>query len=1147
MPTDEERLEAGIAALEAQRGQLGDEVVDAALRGLHARLAALREAAQEPAQALRQVSIVFLDVVGSTSLGQHLDPEAIGSLMDGMLARGSAIVEAHRGRVLQYAGDNLLAAFGADEAAEDDAERAVRCGLALLELGTSLRAEVEAAHGLAGTGVRIGIHTGGVLLGGGVDKDGSIRGQAVNVAARMEQTAPPGGLRISHDTYRLVRGVFDVEEQPPLAVKGVDAPVRSYLVLRAKPRAFRLTTRGIEGVETRMIGRDAELAALQAAFARVVAPGAGLERVFVVSEAGVGKSRLLYEFESWSEARAERCLLFRARATPQTRAQPYGLLRDVFAWRWQILDDDSLDVARRKLEQALLPLFDDGADAGMGAAADGEAHVHLLGQLIGFGYNESPHVRGIRDDAQQIHDRGFQAAAQALRHLARREGLPIVILLDDLHWADAGSLDWIDHLARVDRDVPILIVSLTRPTLFERRPDAAPAEGGVAAQRINLHPLGVAESRRLASELLQRLGDVPEALNDLLTARGGGNPFYMEELVKMLIDQGAIATTGERWSLDAERLRTVRVPPTLTGVLQARLDGLPAPERRALQLASVVGMTFWDAALAHVDVEAPRRLPALRARALVEPKEDSEAVAHGVREHAFSHQILHQVTYGTVLRRVKRDAHARAADWLARHTGILGPRLLAVAAEHYERAGDAANAAEHYARAAANMVETFAHEAAIEASTRGLGLVASDEVELRWRLLGVREQALEMLGRRDAQRADLDALAAIADAMPPGAPGDWRRAEVARRRSDFAHRIGDWAVQEREARRCQALAVAAADEPMVLSATKRLAEALAYQGDPAAGRALAEPALARARELGRDRLESGLIVALTVCTDLLGDRVAGLQQSLQDLELNRRTGNRVNQAIALTNVGMSYLAFGAFPEARGYLEEALRMHRMLGNRITEGNTCSVLSELAWREGDAALALQRAQTAWDFALESGTRLYQTDALWSLGNAELSLGRVAAADEAFARSHALACEIGYVPQALNALDGRARVALASAGAAEARRWTDELLKEAADAAPSAGADESRESGPRSEGAAGRNLFAGAYEHLIRLTLFRVWSAVGDARAGPLLAEADERVQAEADRIGDADLRERFLSRIAEHRELVALARSGRSAAQ
>ena len=208
-------------------------------------------------------------MVGSTTLSQHLDPEAIGAVLDGALARGTAVVRAHRGKVLQYAGDNLLAAFGADGAGEDDAERAVRCGLALLELGKVLGLEVQAGYNHPGFAVRVGIHTGGVLLGGGVDAEGTIRGIAVNIAARMEQAAPAGAMRISHDTYRHVRGVFDVEPQDPIRVKGIDEPIVTYLVQRAKPRAFRVLTRGIEGVETRMIGRETELAVLKHAFERL--------------------------------------------------------------------------------------------------------------------------------------------------------------------------------------------------------------------------------------------------------------------------------------------------------------------------------------------------------------------------------------------------------------------------------------------------------------------------------------------------------------------------------------------------------------------------------------------------------------------------------------------------------------------------------------------------------------------------------------------------------------------------------------------------------------------------------------------------------------------------------------------------------------
>ncbi|HRD84008.1 MAG TPA: adenylate/guanylate cyclase domain-containing protein, partial [Rubrivivax sp.] len=223
MSSEQQQLEAGIQALEAQRSLLGDAVVDMAVAPLKARLTALSAPAAspvEPAQTLKQVTILFLDVVGSTTLSQHLDPEDVSAVMDGLLACGTEIVIAHGGRVLQYAGDNILAAFGSERAEEDDAERAVHCGLALLQEGQRLGERVLREHGQAGCHVRVGIHTGPVLLGGGVDEEGTIRGLTVNIAARMEQTAPVGTLRISQDTWLQVRGSFACESQPPLQVKG---------------------------------------------------------------------------------------------------------------------------------------------------------------------------------------------------------------------------------------------------------------------------------------------------------------------------------------------------------------------------------------------------------------------------------------------------------------------------------------------------------------------------------------------------------------------------------------------------------------------------------------------------------------------------------------------------------------------------------------------------------------------------------------------------------------------------------------------------------------------------------------------------------------------------------------------------------------
>ena len=220
MPTEQEQLDAAITSLESQRSLLGNAVVDLALGGLLARRAAL--AAGTPVdvaeQALKLVTVLFLDVAGSTQLSQQLDPEDTGAVMDSLLGACTAIVAAHQGKVLQYAGDSLLAVFGAEQAQENDAERAVRAGLDLLAEGARHGAMVQARHGHSGFNVRVGVHTGGVLLGGGVDAENSIRGTAVNVAARMEQSAPVGKLRISHDTFAHVRGVFDVEPQSPIEV-----------------------------------------------------------------------------------------------------------------------------------------------------------------------------------------------------------------------------------------------------------------------------------------------------------------------------------------------------------------------------------------------------------------------------------------------------------------------------------------------------------------------------------------------------------------------------------------------------------------------------------------------------------------------------------------------------------------------------------------------------------------------------------------------------------------------------------------------------------------------------------------------------------------------------------------------------------------
>ena len=1110
MATQRDELEALMRGLEAQRGLLGDALVDAGLAPLRARLAELGAAHDElgaAGQALKLVSILFLDVVGSTQLSQHLDPEEIHAVMDGALARCTAVVQTHQGKVLQYAGDNLLAVFGADEAREDDAERAVRCGLALLAEGRALGTEVLERHRHAGFGVRVGVHTGGVLLGGGVDGDASIRGIAVNIAARMEQTAPPGALRISHDTFSHVRGAFDVEAQAPIEVKGVDAPVRTYLVQRARPRPFHAAGRGIEGVATRMVGRAGELATLLAAFEGVRSAGS-VARVTVVGDAGVGKSRLLVEFERRLRAGHADVRVLRGRAHPQTTGQPYGLLRDALAWQLHITDDDSLEDARRKVEAGIVPWFE--ADAGATLA---QAHAHGLGHLIGIDHGASPHVAAIGDDARQIRNRAFHVAAQLLR---RSGGAgPTVLLLEDLHWADDGSLEFLRYLHEANRATPLLVVALARPTLFERRVDLA-AEAGL---RVEMHALDARASGELAAELLQRIAEVPSALAELVAERSEGNPFYMEELVRMLIDRGAIATGDAQWTVDTQRLLQTGVPPTLTGVLQARLDGLPRHERGALQRASVIGHVFWDQTLAALDARAPAALPQLVRRELARPRDD-EAAPDGVREFAFSHKILHEVTYDTVLKRTRRALHARVADWLARRSGARASEWLAAAAEHYELAGDAAQAAECFTRAAEQARTRFAHDVALAHAARALELLGpgaraaargaepADAPILRWRALVVREHTLGVLGRRDEQRPALEAMRSAADALDD----DRLRAFAARRRSQFGLRTGDYAGQESAAREAMGFAARAGDPESRLEAQRLLADALGASGRIAAGQAVAREGLAEARALGFKRVEGVFLNALSHMASLQDDQVAGLEYDLQDLPIWRALGDPQGEAVALGNVGADWLWFGQLERAREPLQAALELTRAVGARQLENGPLVNLALLELWQGDWQRALEVAASAIQASAAVQSPEFESTAWRWRGEALLALGRHADAVQAFERAEMLADSVGFGGRH-DALAGRARVALAAGDIAMALAPVETLL---------------------ARRAAGET-WDGADARLVLWTCHLVLAHAGDPRAAALLADAHAELQARAATIGDAALRESFLANVPHHRAI------------
>jgi len=757
------QLKHTISEMESQRDSLGDEVVDASLAPLKQKLEQLsilleipEQRPTEPTQQQRKlVTLLFMDVVGSTSLiASHLDPEDTLQIMDGALQRLAVPITELSGHVTRFTGDGFKAVFGSPVAREDDPEQAIYAGLGILESAQQIAAELQAQWGIHGFQVRVGINTGLAALGGMTEAQDTVMGKVVNLAARLEGAAPPGGLLISHDTYRHVRGVFNVQPLEAINVKGFSEPVQIYRVLEAKPRAFRVSTLSVEGVETRMVGRNDELKYLQEALFTSIEDLEG-QVITIMGEAGIGKSRLLYEFQNWIETHGPEVRFFQGRGRQDTQNLPYALLRDTFAFRFQIQESDNADIVRKKIET--------GIGEALGTEENVQMRAHFIGQLLGIDFSASDHLKGVLNDPEQLRNRGLMYLGEYFRAVS--EVMPAVVFLEDIHWADDSSLDAINRLGRGFSRQPILVVCAARPSLFERRQFWG--EGLAYHYRLELQPLSRRESYRLIDEILILVERIPAELRQLVLRGAEGNPYYIEELIKMLIEDGIINKGEERWWVDPERLTHIEVPSTLTGVLQARLDSLPPDERQVLQQASVVGRIFWDDAVRCIGAESvssdkaysPRNtdadLNSLRARELIYRREESAFT--GTREYTFKHAVLRDVTYQSVLKRLRKRYHGLVADWLIDHCAERLAEYAGLVADHLLLAGRTDQAVIYLTTAGEAALASDANLEAEQYFRRGLELSSSESYQAN--LLAGLGKALSRQGfSEEALRTWRDAL-----------------------------------------------------------------------------------------------------------------------------------------------------------------------------------------------------------------------------------------------------------------------------------------------------------------------------------------------------------------------------------------------------
>ena len=683
------------------------------------------------AQSRKVVTVLFADLVGSTAAQEAMDPESVRRWIDRYYAVLRGEVESHGGRVVKFIGDGMMAVFGVPDVREDDADRAVAAAQAMHLAVADLGSAVPGGNAI---GLRVGVNTGEVVV---TADDDDVVGDAVNVAARLEQAARPGEVLVGDATFRLVRTRAQLRAVPPLDLKGKAEPVPAFLLLSLE-RTEEDTS------ASPFVGRAGELERLTAVL-DVAIDDRRPQLASIVGAPGVGKSRLVQELGVAAASRARVVVVRCDPAGGATFAPVAAAIRAAAS-----LDDDASDDT---VLAGLTALFDDD---------EPDRHRIATGAAAILGVGEP----GLPEET-------FWAVRRLIENAARRQAL--VFVFEDVHWAEPLLIDLIENLATFARDVPVLMVVTARPELREQRPGLVEVGGRVAAV-LHLEGLAVDESRRLTRALLDG-ASLPTALLDRVTSASEGNPLFVRELVRMLVDDGVLRQHDGSWTAAVDA-RSVEVPLSIHSVLAARIDRLPAEEQEVLGAASVMGRTFARGAVLHlvspeVGARLDDHLEGLRRKELVE-----RAGTYWLDEPQlrFHHALVQDAAYRRLLKEARADLHTRAAAWLeqkvgdlAEHDDLIGYQLEQA---HLLRT-EAGDGDAEVGRAAADRLRQ-AGRRALEADDRpgaaallGRALTClADADESRAELLIERCEALLAMGDVTDATPAVAALAAIAPGDP---------------------------------------------------------------------------------------------------------------------------------------------------------------------------------------------------------------------------------------------------------------------------------------------------------------------------------------------------------------------------------------------
>ncbi len=891
----------------------------------------------ERAGEFRLVTILFADVVGSSELGQRMGAEMVQGVLDRCLKRMSKGVDEYGGNVSRLMGDGLLAFFGAPIGHEDDAERAALAALRTHELIGEYSAEIRMPLQL-----RIGINTGRVVMGdvgGEALTEYTAMGDPINLAARLQSAANPGETLLGENTARLIRHRFELEDREKLAVKGFEGEVTSFLLLAE--RSLPESERGISGLPSPLIGRQTERAKL-GELVQGLAAGRGAI-AGILGEPGIGKTRLLQQVIEDSQDHDVRWAEGRAYSYAEDR--PYGVILNLLGELLHLAPDDTPALLDLKLERGLVPLLGDTADEIWPYLAV------LLGAPVPSAATAT--LEGL--DASTLNQRIASAVCRTVE--AHAEKQPLCLVFDDLHWADLSSLNLIQTLLLSTETAPLLLFLLFRPERDKpcwKLKVKAESDFPHRYVELTLGPLDGASSEAMIDSLLE-VAALPEPVRDRICDISEGNPFFLEELIRDLIEEGQLVKGDSGWTVGQSEAH-LHVPDTLEKVVQARLDRLKRDERLTLQVASVIGRQFAFKVLEEISqlhAELRDCILGLQRADLVRERARIPEL-----EYAFKNVLVQQVTYATLLAAQRKDFHRRTGETLERLFADRLEELYPMLAYHFREAGDE-RAARYSTLAGDAAMKLYANAEAIAQYTQALEILDKDKAPAEdvLHLYLSRGRAFELSGQHHDALNNYEELKSLA----------LRRKE---RMLELAALIAkgtvystpnsaaDAAKGKMLSEKALELARGMDDRPAEAKILWNMMLAEKFGGHPEEGIPFGEQSLAIAREEGLKEQAAFTLNDLAIHGYVGADRTEDAVRVLGEAQhLWRELGNQPMLADSYGSMAVMHFFRGKFDQVIEAARESRKISDVIGNTWGRSYSRWVEGEVYAERGDYALAIE----------------------------------------------------------------------------------------------------------------------------------------------------------------------------------------------